>query len=160
MSIANLNLETRTPIRGIPMTAAVFRRLQENASELVAQLPRLQALAQEHGVSGDPETPTVLAAGDLHVASRKLQMLRRVMADSHLVEPDSQVVVGSRVTVRHADGEEETYEMVAPGEADARSGRISPDSPLGAALLGRRADEVTHMDAPAGRVQLTVTRVS
>ena len=159
MSIANLNLETRSATRGVPMTAAVFRRLRANASDLLAQLPRLQALAQEHGVSGDPESPTVLAAGDLHVASRKLEMLRRVMADSHVVVPDGQVVVGSQVTVRHADGEEETYEMVAPGEADARSGRISPDSPLGAALLGRRAGEVTHMQAPGGRVQLTVAGV-
>ena len=159
MSIANLNLETRARIHGLPMTAAVFRRLQESASELSAQLPRLQALAQKHGVSGDREAPTVLAAGDLHVASRKLEMLRRVMADSHVVEPDGEVVVGSRVTVRHAEGEQETYEMVAPGEADTRSGRISPDSPLGAALLGRQADEVTYMDAPAGRMQLTVTAV-
>jgi hypothetical protein len=127
---------------------------------VVAQLPRLQALAQEHGVSGDPETPTVLGAGDLQLASRKLEMLRRVMADSLVVEPDGQVVVGSRVTVRHAAGEQETYEMVAPGEADARSGRISPDSPLGEALLGRRPGEETHMEAPAGRVQLTVTAVS
>jgi hypothetical protein len=159
MSIANLNLDTHTAIRGVPMTAAVLRRLQENASDLVAQLPGLQALAQEHGVSGDPETPTVLGAGDLQLASRKLEMLRRVMADSVVVEPDGQVVVGSRVTVRHADGEEETYEIVAPGEADARSRRISTDSPLGAAVLGRRAGDVSHVEAPAGRVQLTVTAV-
>jgi hypothetical protein len=160
MSNPNLTLETTTSTRGVPITAAVLHRLRENASELVAQLPGLQAMAQEHGVSGDPETPTVLAAGDLHVASRKLETLRRVMADSHVVEPDGQVVVGSRVSVRHADGEEETYEIVAPGEADARAGRISPDSPLGAALLGRRADEATYMDAPAGRVQLTLTAVN
>jgi transcription elongation factor GreA len=160
MSIPNLNLETRSATRGIPMTAAAFRRLQENASQLVSQLPRLQAQAQEHGVSGDPETPTVLGAGDLQLASRKLEILRRVIADSLVIEPDGQVLVGSRVTVRRADGEEETYEMVAPGEADARSGRISPDSPLGAALLGRRAGEVTNMDAPAGRLQLTVSAVS
>jgi transcription elongation factor GreA len=159
MSIANLTLETTTATRGVPMTAAVLRRLQENANDLVAQLPRLQALAQEHGVSGDPESPTVLAAGDLHVASRKLEMLRRVMADSDIVEPDGRVVVGSRVTVRHAHSEQETYELVAPGESDARSNRISPESPLGAALLGRRADDVTHVDAPAGRMLLVVTAV-
>ena len=46
MSIANLTLETTTSIRGVPITAAVLRRLQENASELVAQLPGLQAMAQ------------------------------------------------------------------------------------------------------------------
>ena len=58
------------------------------SSVSVQQLPRLQALAQTDGVSGDPESPTVLAAGDLHLASRRLETLRRVIADSHIVEPD------------------------------------------------------------------------
>jgi transcription elongation GreA/GreB family factor len=160
MSVANLNLETGTATRGIPMTAEVFRRLQENASELAAELPRLRALAREHGVSGDPETPTVLGAADLQLASRKLEMLRRVLADTLVVEPDGHVVVGSRVTVHDDHGEEDTYELVAPGEADARSGRISPDSPMGTALLGRQAGEVIQMEAPGGRVKLTVSAVN
>jgi len=88
-----------------------------------------------------------------------LELLRRVMEDCLVVEPDGRAVVRSHVSVEHADGEEETYEWVAPGEVDARSRRISPDSPLGAALLGRRADEMTYMDAPAGRVHLTVRAV-
>jgi len=62
--------------------------------------------------------------------------------------------------VRHADGESETYELVAPGEADTRLGRITPESPLGAALLGRREDDVAHMGTPTGRVELAITSVS
>ncbi|MDQ3810693.1 MAG: GreA/GreB family elongation factor [Chloroflexota bacterium] len=159
MPIVTPTFETRGSFR-IPMTVDVLRRLQADAEQLAAQLPRLQAMAQEHGVSGDPDSPTVLAAGDLHLAARRLETLRRVLADSHVVESDGRVVVGSRITVRHADGEHETYELVAPGEADARLGRISPDSPLGAALLGKRAAEVAEMDAHAGRVQLTITAVA
>jgi GreA/GreB family transcription elongation factor len=160
MSIANPILEARSWPRAIPMTRDVLRRLQGDAERLVEQLPRLQMLAQENGVSGDPDSPTIMAAGDLHLAARRLETLRRVIADGLVVEPDGRIVVGSRIGVRHADGESETYDLVAPGETDARLGRISPDSPLGAALLGRRADDVTHMDAPAGRVQLTITSVS
>jgi transcription elongation GreA/GreB family factor len=159
MSIANLSIGTTSNTRRVPMTSGVLRRLQANADQLAAQLPRLQALAQKDGMSGDPDSPTVLAAGDLHVAARRLELLRRVMEDCLVVEPDGRAVVGSHVTVEHADGEEETYELVAPGEVDPRSRRISPDSPLGAALLGRRADEMTYMDAPAGRVHLTVRAV-
>jgi transcription elongation GreA/GreB family factor len=76
------------------------------------------------------------------------------------VEADGRIVIGSHVTVRHADGETETYELVAPGEADPRLRRISPDSPLGAALLGRREDDVTYMEAPSGRVELAITSVA
>jgi hypothetical protein len=62
--------------------------------------------------------------------------------------------------VRHVDGESETHELVAPGEADARMGRITPDCPLGAALLWRRVDEVAHMHAPSGRIKPTITSVN
>jgi transcription elongation factor GreA len=160
MSITNPILETRASSRGIPMTRDVLRRLEDDAEHLTDELPLLQAQAREYGVSGDPESPTVMAAGDLHLAARRLEMLRRVMADAHVVEPDGRIVVGSRVTVRHADGESETYELVAPGEADTRLGRITPDSPLGAALLWRREDDVTHMEAPTGRIELAITSVS
>jgi transcription elongation factor GreA len=159
MSISTQLLQIRSSPRAMPMTQEVFSRLEAEAERLVDQLPQLQAQARQHGVSGDPRSPTVLAAGDLHLASRRLEMLRRVLEQAEVVEPDGRVVIGSRVTVRHADGEIETYELVAPGEADARQGRISPDSPLGAALLGRREDDVTYMEAPAGRVKLTITSV-
>jgi transcription elongation GreA/GreB family factor len=160
MSISTQLPQIQSASRAMPMTRDVFSRLAAEAERLVEQLPQLQAQARQHAVSGDPRSPTVLAAGDLHLASRRLEMLRRVIDDADIVEPDGRVLIGSRVTVRHVDGELETYELVAPGEADARQGRISPDSPLGAALLGRREDDVTYMEAPAGRVELAITSVS
>jgi transcription elongation factor GreA len=160
MSIAQPPLDARASPGSIPMTAEVLRRLQEDADRLAEQLPRIQAVARDNGVSGDPDSPTVMADGDLHIAARRLRTLRRVIADGHVAEPDGRIVVGSRVTVRYVDGESETFELVAPGEADARLGRITPESPLGTALLWRRVDDVTHMDAPSGRVQLTVTSVN
>ena len=75
MSIANLALETRASPLGIPMTRDVLRRLREDADRLAEQMPQLKALAQENGVSGDPDSPTVMAAGDLHLAARRLDML-------------------------------------------------------------------------------------
>ena len=146
--------------RRIPMTADVRRRLEAEADRLIGYLPRLQAVAQEDGVSGDREAPTVLAAGDLHLATRRLESLRRVMAQGYVVEPDGRAIVGSRITVRHADGEQETYELVAPGETEVRLGRISPDSPLGAALLGCRAGDVATMKTPAGLLEFTVVEIA
>jgi transcription elongation factor GreA len=154
---ATINTPLRT--RGIPMTADVLRRLESEAERLLRHLPRLQAVAQEDGISGDPEAPTVLAAGDLHLASRRLESLRRVLADGYVVEPDGRAVVGSRVVVRHADGEQETYELVAPGETEVRLGRISPDSPIGSAMLGCRAGDVGRMNAPDGPLEFTVVEV-
>ena len=160
MQLEDITIATSLRARGIPMTVDVLRRLQAEADRLLSRLPRLRAVAQEDGVSGDREAPTVLAAGDLHLAARRLETLRRVIAEGYVVEPDGRAIVGSRVTVRHADGERETYELVAPGEAEARLGRISPDSPLGAAMLGRRAGEVATMQTPAGPLEFTVVEVA
>src|SRR6185312_16788585 len=93
--------------RGIPMTAEVLQRLETEADRLLSHMPRLQAVAQEDAVSGDREAPTVLAAGDLHLASRRLESLRRVLADGYVMQPDGRAIVGSKVTVRHSDGEQE-----------------------------------------------------
>jgi transcription elongation GreA/GreB family factor len=160
MQLDNITIATPLPARGIPMSFDVLRRLQAEAERLTGHVPRLQAVAREHSISGDPNAPTVLAAGDLHLATRRLETLRRVIADGYVVEPDGRAIVGSRVTVRHADGEQESYELVAPGETEARLGRISPDSPLGAAMLGRRAGEVATMQTPAGPLEFTVVEVA
>ena len=149
MQLQEITIAAPLRARGIPMTVDVLRRLQAEAERLTGHLPRLQAVAQEDGVSGDREAPTVLAAGDLHLAARRLETLRRVIAEGYLVEPDGRAIVGSRVTVRHADGEQESYELVAPGETEVRLGRISPDSPLGAA-----------MHTPAGPLEFTVLEVA
>jgi transcription elongation factor GreA len=159
MSIENTTRDTPLRTRGFPMTAEVLRRLEADADRLISHLPRLQAVAQEDGISGDPDAPTVLAAGDLHLASRRLESLRRVLADGYVVEPDGRAVVGSRVVVRHADGELETYELVAPGETEVRLGRISPESPLGSAILGRSAGDVASMKTPDGSLEFTVVEV-
>jgi transcription elongation factor GreA len=160
MQLEDIPIATPLRARGIPMTLDVLRRLQAEAERLTGHVPRLQAVAREDGLSGDREAPTVLAAGDLHLATRRLEALRRVIAEGYVVEPDGRAIVGSRVTVRHADGEEETYEPVASGETEVRLGRISPDSPLGAALLGRRAGEVASMQTPAGPLEFTLLEVA
>jgi transcription elongation factor GreA len=160
MHLENTTIAIPIDRQGIPMTADVLQRLEAEADRLQSHMPRLQAIAQERGVSGDREAPTVLAAGDLHVAARRLEKLRRVLAHGYVVQPDGRAIVGSRVTVRHADGEEETYELVAPGESEVRLGRISPDSPLGSAILGRRPGEVANMTTPAGSLELTVLDVA
>jgi transcription elongation GreA/GreB family factor len=90
---------------------------------------------------------------------RRLEKLRSAIAGARVVQPDGRAVVGSTVTVRDPEGMVETYVLVAPGEADPRAGRVSPESPLGRALLGSRPGETVEFAAPDGPVRLILLRV-
>ena len=68
------------------------------------------------------------------------------------------VKVGSRVRVRDRDGEEE-YTIVGGDEADFALHRISPESPLAAALLGHTPGERVRVRAPGGLRAVTILGV-
>jgi len=69
------------------------------------------------------------------------------------------VSVGAEVTVQ-AEGEEpETYVIVGAAEADPRNGRISNESPLGRALVGRKVGDKVKVDAPAGQLIFKIKKI-
>ena len=74
--------------------------------------------------------------------------------DPHVVE------VGDTVGIRLDDGTEERYLIVHGFEVELGDRRISPDSPLGRAVLGRRVGEVVDVRAPSGTYSCMVTAAS
>ncbi len=69
-----------------------------------------------------------------------------------------QAGLGSTVLVQNEEGTER-YTLVGPAEADPRFGRLSLESPVGRALLGRRSGEVVEVETPAGRRRLEILAV-
>ena len=70
------------------------------------------------------------------------------------------VSLGSKVDLVDEDtNEESTYEIVGTTEADVEMGRISNESPIGNALLGRRAGEMVKVAVPAGITTITIKKV-
>ncbi len=70
-----------------------------------------------------------------------------------------QVALGSTITVSEDGGEPETYHLVGSAEADPRQGRISNESPLGRALLGKRVGEKVTISAPAGTLSFQILSI-
>lgn len=66
--------------------------------------------------------------------------------------------VGCMVTV-HIDGEKETFHIVGAPEADPLEKKISHESPLGTALLGKKVGEKIKVEAPIGKLTYTVLKV-
>ncbi|MBE0481487.1 MAG: transcription elongation factor GreA [Dehalococcoidia bacterium] len=66
------------------------------------------------------------------------------------------VTLGSKVQVRTAEGEEELYTIVGSAEASPSDGKISNESPVGSALMGKRVGDKVEVQAPAGPIKLTI----
>jgi transcription elongation factor GreA len=94
----------------------------------------------------------------------KIARLREKIADALVVEEDSAaagvVGFGSTVVVRDAEGTERTWRIVSSHDAAPGDGRLSAESPVAVALLGRAAGEQASVSLPKGRRTLTVVSVS
>lgn len=159
MSVQLSSRNIAAPIGRIPMTAAAFSELEAEIGQLTASILEAHTAALAAKDGADQEAPTVSVSGELHVLTQRRDALRAALGAAVVANEDGTVVVGSRVTVRDAEGDADSYLLVPPGTGDPRAGRISPDSPLGAALLGRRAGEEVDVEAPAGAWRATIVAV-
>jgi transcription elongation factor GreA len=68
------------------------------------------------------------------------------------------VAIGSRVKVKSDEGAEE-FTIVGSAEASPRDGRISNESPVGSALMGRKKGDRVTVQAPVGSLTYTIVAV-
>ncbi len=90
----------------------------------------------------------------------EVMLERAVEIDEKAVQKSKDVRLGSTVTLKTKDGKSRKYQLVGSAEADPLSGRISHESPVGRALLGKKRGEKVTVQAPAGDVEMTVTKVA
>ncbi|OGO28329.1 MAG: transcription elongation factor GreA [Chloroflexi bacterium RBG_16_54_18] len=69
------------------------------------------------------------------------------------------VEVGAKVTVQEEDFPPETYDIVGLKEADPRNGRISNESPIGNAMMGKREGDFVTVITPDGEIKLKILKV-
>ncbi len=88
-------------------------------------------------------------------------MLRNaaIIEESRADAPRDSVAMGSRVTVVEDGEDPETYQLVGPAEASPRAGKISHESPLGQALIGRRVGDRVQVNAPQGAFVVKIVKI-
>lgn len=74
------------------------------------------------------------------------------------VKPNGHIDIGSKVTL-HVNGKKEMFHLVGEWEADPTNKKISHESPLGKALLGKRVGEQVEVEAPAGKIKYKILEV-
>ena len=92
----------------------------------------------------------------------RVQQIEQMIKSAVIIETEgtgSVVVLGSTVVIETDRHGEETFTIVGSAEADAAAGKISYTSPIGRALMGRRAGETVRVQVPAGTLDYTVTKV-
>lgn len=78
------------------------------------------------------------------------EVLRNALVVSKSNSKANGVAVGTKVTVKF-NGGKHVFEMVGEWEADPLNKKISPESPLGKALFGKKVGERADVEAPAGK---------
>lgn len=68
---------------------------------------------------------------------------------------NGEVQLGTKIVVS-VNGKEKTYTVVGAQESDPFAGKVSNDSPLGRAFMGKKKGDVVEVEAPAGLVQYTI----
>ncbi len=95
----------------------------------------------------------------------KISKLEETLAGARVIDESqmdtSKVLVLSIVKIKNqTNGMEMTYTLVADGEADLASGKISVNSPIGKGLLGKTVGEVAEVQVPNGVMKFDILEIS
>ena len=96
----------------------------------------------------------------------RILTLEAMITDATLIDEEhahraNKVEIGSTVTLSQGKGtRQQEYHIVGSAEAAPTEGRISNESPVGVALLGRRVGDAVQVNVPKGVLSYTITKIS
>lgn len=93
------------------------------------------------------------AKDELARLDRRIGEVEHMLRNAKIIDPsvqDGTVRLGTRVTIADDTGETETWTIVVPAEASTRNRKISDQSPMGAAMIGKRVGDEVRVHAPGG----------
>ena len=86
------------------------------------------------------------------------EMLRSSVLISNQINKQ-EVSIGSTVTISEENSEEEKYTLVGSAEADPTMGRISHESPIGQAIIGKSIGDSVQVSTPGGNITFEIIRI-
>jgi transcription elongation factor GreA len=143
----------------------------EGKAQLEAMLPTLVAQKREikerlqsaktYGDAADGGEGAE-AKDELARLDRRINEIEHTLRGAKLIDPtlhDGTVRIGSRVTIADTTGEAETWTIVVPAEASTRNRKISDQSPMGAAMIGKRLGDEVRFHAPGGDMVYSIRAI-
>ena len=141
----------------VPMLAEGFRKLTDELKRLKSEeRPEIVQAIEDARAHGD-----LSENAEYHAAKERQGQIEATIADledrlsrAMVIDPTTlsgnKVVFGATVTLKDEDDKKVKYQLVGQVEADANQGRISYNSPLGRALIGREVGDEVEVSAPSG----------
>ena len=138
------------------MLAEGQKMLTEELARLKAERPLIVDAIEEARAHGD-----LSENAEYHAAKERQGQIEASIADiedrlsrAQVIDPrdlsGDKIVFGATVTLLDDDEKPVRYQIVGQTEADAKAGKISYNSPLGRALIGKRVDDEVEVTVPSG----------
>ena len=152
----------------IPMTREGYEKLKADLDHMMnvqmIEVAKRIAAARELGdLSENAEYHA--AREDQGMLQARIDALKDKLSRAYFVDrnnlPTDAVVFGCRVKVKDLKlGEEETFELVGPGDEDYDNNKILTSSPIAQALLGKKCGDKVEVQVPMGKLQFEVLDIS
>jgi transcription elongation factor GreA len=155
-------------IERIPMTREGYEKLKADLDRMVTvEMPEVtKRIATARDLGDLSENAEYHAAREAQgMLQARIDQLRDKLARAYIVDqsslPKDTVVFGTRVRIKDVDsGEEESYELVGPGDEDYDKNRILTTSPRGQGLLGKKIGEIAIIKVPRGNLRYQIMEIS
>ena len=152
-------------VEKLPMLAEGYERLITELKALRIERPKIVEAIEEARAHGD-----LSENAEYHAAKERQGQVEMMISDledkvsrSQIVDPTTlsgeKIIFGATVSLLDDDDKPVRYQIVGPYEADAKVGRISYASPLGKALIGRKAGEEIEVTVPSGDKSYAVEKI-
>ena len=143
----------------IPLTVAGAEKLKAELQQLksVARPEVIAAIAEARSHGDLSENAEYEAAKDKQgFIEGRIAELESKLSHAQIIDPteihaEGKIVFGATVTVSDLETDEEaTYQIVGDDEADIKIGKISVNSPIARAMIGKEEGDVAEVQAPSG----------
>ena len=140
----------------VPMLAEGYEKLTADLKALREERPRIVEAIEEARAHGD-----LSENAEYHAAKERQGQVEAQISDledktsrAQIIDPATlsgdKVVFGATVTVLDEDDKPLTYQIVGQAESDAKRGRVSYESPLARALIGKSKGDEVEVTVPSG----------
>lgn len=135
------------------LTGEVYPKIKEDLAEASAQGDRSDNAGYREARRNQAKTIS------------RIRFLQRILENSRVIDtgalPKDRVSLLSRVEFTNiATNTRMTFQIVSPHEMDLEAGKLSLNSPIGAALMGKKVGEIAEAQTPSGTLRLRIENIA